>query len=624
MEFLLSNLPVDDAQAILERLNRVRITEAPLTTVSDYGPFQTYLSAAALAEGSHDLVFDGSVFVHDKLISNFRNLDGPSLRDLEDMASSRPGDTAGCFCLVSIDRDTGGFLIQFDPLNAYPCFLWRSGDRFAVSNNIHFIGALVPATGGRLTRSVLPYLADFALGSGYDAGSPYEEIDIVGPGEALRGGPDLQVVRRGIHMQDATEGASYEEALDHAAQRLRQRIEALAAAFDGQNVFFDLTGGMDSRMVLAAVVARAPRLGWDYRTMYDYPHPDGHCAALIGETFGLGRVQGIPWFERRGLSAIQQMRFETFVSMGAGAKTGTTISVPYTDTAHIHGGYGEIAGGTRNSLRFWSGTHPPTYPDLSENYLARLASIGLLRYFTPRGIAWLRSLLEARLGTYEAAGAAATDAPLHFYNLGRLRSHFGMLSRLRGQTRNYIDLLYDIHLQSCALKAAPMARMKGKVNLDLIRRVGGDAVAGLPLANEEWDAALFAKEEQRAAIRKPPITAKTPKSFQTDPVKRQIPPSTSERDTSFRPRLDPNLRKYDMTTVAAPLRDVYRRQAFLATYLPETRGAGDLETLLDWGEVDALLSAPAEALKRHPVEPFLQALCDCVIWLRNEELSVFA
>ncbi|MEJ8573061.1 hypothetical protein [Microbaculum marinum] len=584
--------------------------------------FRAYVKGACASDGNKVFSLDGTAFFKDRFVSKFHGVDGGLLRELKETVRSDPEEPVGSFCLVSIDRDRSEFLVQFDPLGAYPCFVWRQGSAFAVSNNIHYINAIVTVAGGELTRTVLPYLGDFALGSAYDVGSPYEEIHIVGPGQTLGGGTKLEVLDRGLDPAGAENDVSYDDSLARAADRLRNRVEIVARTFEERDVFFDLTGGMDSRIVLAAVVSRVPRPRWDYRTLFDHPHPDGHCAALFGETYGLGRVQGIPWDHRRNMSAIERMRFETFVSMGVGPKYGWSITPPYADIAQLHGGYGEIAGSSPDAKRFLIQGEEPTYRSLPEQYLTRLGQMGLLRFFTPYGIEWLRGLLGSRLGEFEKAGVRPADAPLHYYNFGRLRSHFGVNSRLQSQNRNYVDLLYDVQLQHCALRVDRVARAKGKVNLDLIRLVGGDEVAGLPMAADQWDASLFASDDLRIALQKPPITAQTPRMFDNAPEKRQIPPANGS-PVSFRARPDPRLAGYDASQVDMALRNTYRRWAFLETYLPETRAMPELNRRLDWEAIDGLLSQPLETLQRYPNNVLVQTLCDCVIWHQEMELSVF-
>jgi len=624
LEFLVTNFEIGPREEIVDRLETVSVSEDWDMTVRDYGGFRLFVNGGLLAAAKSDFAFDGTAIVDGRMVTLFRNYDKRSLRALREAVWARPADVCGCFCLVSVNKAQKRFILQYDVLNAYPSFVYRSGDQYVVSNNIHFIEAAAEAAGRTLTRTALPYLSDFALGSAYDVGSPYREVEILRPGQTVRGGADgLKITDDAAGRQDAASDASYEDALQHAGERLRARVALVAETFEQPDVFFDLTGGMDSRMVLAAVVSRNPRPAWDFRTLFDPPHPDGHCAALFGETFGLGRVKGIPADERRLFSPFDRMRFETFISMGVGAKQGWTITPAYQDIAHIHGGYGEIAGSSPDGKRFLSQDGPLTYRSLLESYITRLGTLGILKFFVPEGVEWLRSLMASRLGQYETAGIAPEDAPLHYYNGGRLRSHFGVISRLRSQNRNYIDILYDMHLQSCALKVAPKQRIAGKVNFDLIRLLGGDAVAGLPMANARWDPSLFAGGAAPQELRAPPITATTPNTFREVPEKRVFEPAVSGREVSFSSRPDPNLPPYDITRVDRAHRDTFRRQLFLSTYLPDLRSASELQPILDWAQIDAVLAAPPETLTRYPFDLLLQALCDITIWHRKMELSVY-
>jgi len=622
MEFLLTNVRRAEHPALLKAMRKVRTREDPAIETHPYGAFTLFVGGDTVADSERLYTFGGTAFVDDTFISCFRNHTPRSLAHLRKTALDDIDAVAGCFVLVTVDRETRRFEVITDTLSTYQCFRAEHGGTFAISNNLYYVQAAMAAGGTRLSRSILPFLADYAAGSAYEAGSVFEGVDIVGPGEMLRGRQRV-IVRQARRRPNRMKGASYRDLTQLAADRLRRRIGALAQSFSADNVFFDITGGMDSRVVMAAILAQDKPAGWSYRTLFDAPHPDGICADYFAETYGLSRVTGVPADHRRMMTALERMRFEIFAAMGAGAKLGTTITPPHPDVVHLHGGYGEIAGASPDGKRFRPANGVYNYATLARNYLTRLDQLKILGLFSRAGRDWLSGLLSASVEKYRTAGVAPGDVPLRYYNDGRLRSHFGAISKLRAHNRNYPDVLCDRLLETCALRLDPENRIRGKVNFDLIDTLAGDALLGAPLANTPWDAKLFDDPERMRALRKPPVTATTPPLVPGGRVKRPIEPAQGNWDESFVPRPDNNIVLSDMAQVPIAHRDTVRRQRYLAAYLAPVLEDTVLGSLLDRERVAALISAPPETLSLHADRTALQMLCECAVWHHEAELSIF-
>jgi hypothetical protein len=82
---------------------------------------------------------------------------------------------------------------------------------------------------------------------------------------------------------------------------------------------------------------------------------------------------------------------------------------------------------------------------------------------------------------------------------------------------NYPDVLNDPALLVLAMRAGPRKSMGGRVNFDLIRSIGSDSLAALPLVETPWDKTIFDTEADVKRFVVPPITAKTPALFTTLP-----------------------------------------------------------------------------------------------------------
>ncbi len=620
MEFLLTSVDRSEHPGLLAAMRKVRTRDDAVIQSFQCQHFTLFVLGEVVANEARVSALGGSAFVGDRYISNFRNLTPRSVAMLRRAARHDPASVTGAFTLVTVDRENQRFEVLSDPLSAYPCFRAEDGGTFAVSNNIYFVRAALAAAGVTVARSLLPFLADFALGSAYEAGCAFEGISLVAPGESVRGGRRLRSVT--APRRTAPARTAYPDIIAGAAARLQGRVTTLREAFRDGHVYFDITGGMDSRMVVAAIAAAGPPEGWTYRTLFDQPHPDGAVADWFAETYGLARVAGIP-ADSRQMSVFERMRFETFAAMGAGAKLGTTISPPHPDVANIHGGYGEIAGASPDGKRFLSGGPAETYQSLRDNYLGQVRRIGLLGYFSPAGADWVSGLMAAGVERYRTAGVAPRDVPVHYYNEGRLRSHFGMISRQRAYNRNYPDLLYDMALQDAALCLEPKERVVGKVNFDMIDAIGGDATLGVPLANTAWDASLFSDPERMRQLRKEPVTAASPPLAPGGRPKGKLPAPPPSEAVPFVPQIDPNIAPYDVSAVAPRHRNVFFRQRFLEAYLPGAMADSELGTLLDRDRVAALVSAPPDTVTGFADGQAMQMLCECAIWHHGIEMSMY-
>jgi hypothetical protein len=153
----------------------------------------------------------------------------------------------------------------------------------------------------------------------------------------------------------------------------------------------------------------------------------------------------------------------------------------------LHGSHGELGGKCQDVKRFFRRLDsPPARDTLVASYLASLAAVGYDRILSPNGKAIARDMVSTRVDAILDEGHEIDAMPALFYARTKARAHQGMLSHLRSMRTNYPDVLNDPALVVLAMRTGPRKSMGGRVNFDLVRYLGGDEIAALPLAKTPW------------------------------------------------------------------------------------------------------------------------------------------
>ncbi|WP_144061002.1 hypothetical protein [Agrococcus pavilionensis] len=164
----------------------------------------------------------------------------------------------------TVSRDTAGrFLVMSDPYSLQPLFyasvetrdsrdLLVGGNLAAVAQAMHLLGAKVETD----WAAVLPSLAtkrDF-FDTMWDVGTAIRGVTVSLPGQALLVNPSgHSIVTR--PEPDHLWRASYEDLLRSGAAAAIEELQRTFAAADGDKPVLNLSGGKDSRLVLALMIA---------------------------------------------------------------------------------------------------------------------------------------------------------------------------------------------------------------------------------------------------------------------------------------------------------------------------------------------------------------------------------
>lgn len=505
---------------MLDLFNAGRISARPATAVHDLGVLCLVTNAEVYSTPDTVRSFCGNAFFARRFLSNFFGLSAENVSRFARFRADHPFDVAGTFSFLEWSQSDGHMRVNFDVFNMAPCFVTTDRRDWAVSNNVHLLAALLRQNGAKPERQASPFIAEMVFNCGYVGGSPWSLIEPLEPHRKLELGSTLEILP-GPDIRTAFADVPTNELVAVVGDRIAERVAVLAEMPAPIRHVLDVTGGMDSRILLAAVIRSRTASQWSFNRLFPFPNPDGNFAEMIGERFGMKRVNlGLPSED----TPFGQYARQVYHSQGLEAKEGYLPQRPCPHMVRLHGCFGELAGKNQDVKRFLRRLDGPLGRDnLVTGYLAALSAVGYDRILSPDGKATARDMLSGRIDAILGEGHAIEAMPALFYARGKARSHYGMISHLRGMRTNYPDVLNDPALVVLAMRTGPRKSMGGRVNFDLVRYLGGDEIAALPLADTHWDKAIFDEgaDVQRFVV--PPITQATPALFaalpeQADPV----------------------------------------------------------------------------------------------------------
>jgi hypothetical protein len=390
----------------------------------------------------------------------------------------------GTWGAVVLDRSGAGRAFG-DPLGLRPIYWGRAGAVLAAGTDVHRVAAALAT--GAAPAPPRPFTA-CALGAvGYrpPRQSGYEGVELLEPGAWIEVGADgaAQVVDRGrpwLELGDL-DGASPEELLDVVAAELAAGIET-ALALGAATV--ELTGGKDSRLVLATLVALGAADGHRYETSGLPDLPDvqvaSHLAAELGldhhQVFRSANVEGLPY----------PTLFDRFVLRTAGMVSGweTRPILEHTGALRFSGLNGE-------ALR----THRRIDPALDlagrQEVVRRSVPTSALGLARPDYAAALEATFVGALDEVRAAATDAHDAVDTFLLGVQTRQQYGPLDEIPS-VRRFLPLS-SLRAIRAAFALGGRRRHAELVHHALIQRASR-RLAAAPFAGDAWpeDLSTFA------------------------------------------------------------------------------------------------------------------------------------
>jgi hypothetical protein len=267
----------------------------------------------------------------------------------------------------------------------------------------------------------------------------------------------------------------------------------------------DITGGRDSRLVLALILQEGLSEEFDFRTTGTDFAPDSIVGREIAKVFHLSHESVVPGtmeaadFERR-------LRAHAFHTSGMINAWDFKGSITPGRAPRLSGLFGETL-----STNFKEYPELHTNEDLRSTF-HRIARLDIGSILLPEVGRALTDVLDAELiERIDAAGSAPHDHLDSFYIRNRLRRWLGTMEEIGESGR--IFPLYSLTGVRAAFAMGSDARRAEQLHFSIIRKACPE-LARLPLANRAWSEAVLLKASNGHEYRTAPITYSGPAAVQ--------------------------------------------------------------------------------------------------------------
>jgi hypothetical protein len=480
--------------------------------------------------GSHFTVFDG-IALWDRTL----------VRSAADVPAA--GDAMRARGNFMLARHAGDEItLSADVLGGYPVFIHDAGGVFCASNNVFLVEAALGRLGVRLTPALELYAYLVTLGNGALDLTGFREVRLLEPGATVVIGGDNRATTRRAEVASIIYSARpVSELLDEAAQDLVTAVRAIADAPFTMRVC-DLTGGFDSRMVLAAILHERLADDFAYFTRGNPPAPDTTVAALIRRHYGLRRVTG---FDSTApvVGVFQSMRH--FFTRSSGCMSmfhgSGGVGLPdQRDVAHIGGAFGGLMrviygarGDDGDSGADGDDARAPSPQEAPLDRYIRSIEVKGAKWLTAAHLAPHLDALARHGQDLLAAGVRAEDLLGVLYLRNRLRYHFGSRWRVASFSRTVFQPLYSLAVIRGGNALSFTERRANRFGHELMKRLCPSLVE-LPFADKTWDPSLGIGDVPAAVTRRSPVPEGDEPTVALAAVER--PGGDSERAAALRAR----------------------------------------------------------------------------------------
>jgi len=422
-------------------------------------------------------------------------------------------DMRGVFSCAKFNRKTGAFKLALDPLSQYPIFIFETDEVIVAGNSIYWIEAILSEFDISPQRNANAGAMEALFGIGAGDQTGFDKIKLLPHGYMLEGcGASWRLTP--VSKRDYAADHTYEQLLEMSVERLKTYMRALYSTTRGENLLFDLTGGQDSRISLAAAIGSGiPNIM--IFSGGDDCDPDKRIAYEIAHRYGL-KVGNYPE-NYNGKTVSHQSLSNTAVFRQQGHSNlyhydlGT---VRLTNVVRVRGGGGELLRyfkalpdkdnrffkkPLKHFKKLLAGDH--VYRAIFKIFFwnigrakARLAcrwayefcmkSNAYQRLFQPRFLSLAVKRVYDELLQSESYGP---DMGAGAYLVDRSKRHFGYTSRAFNMSCGVFEPLFDPVLIAAAVRLSNDEREKGRLSFDLIEALGGRELLISPFAEKSLD-----------------------------------------------------------------------------------------------------------------------------------------
>jgi hypothetical protein len=389
-----------------------------------------------------------------------------------------PADVAGEYVVARLHAD--GTLEAFgDPAGLHQVFHAKGGAPI-VSNRAGLIAALIgtrqPDRDSALWLGTIGYRVGLASG--------WAGVRQLGQGARLTA--DSSGVRIADHPLVLSAVRGFEPGL--AAQGLEQAKAAIRLAVGDGPLDLPITGGKDSRVVLAIALAAGLRDRLTLFTRGYAGHPDVVVGAMIAERLGVPHRREPPLgsdlpADLGPADFMTRLWITAFQADGGMGGWDNVIGTQLGRETLISGHLGEV-------LKAYA-KHPPAGA-LDPASMVRLqAPFDPIDVLRPAARARLTAILDRQMAEARAAGAEEADLPDLFYWRNRVPNWLGGIRGIKAFERQPVLPLGVPALMNLAFRMTAAERKTELAHYKLIEAAASELI-DLPFAHQSWDPALGA------------------------------------------------------------------------------------------------------------------------------------
>ena len=566
------------------------------------------------ARGVPGRFFDGMAVARGRLIQDESGLGPANPRAFAERAR-------GVFSLVSVEPQRVS--IASDPLSVYPLWYWQSGDLFVCSNNAHLIRTVLAEVGIQLQKDAgffawqLIFQNGVADSTGYEGvrWTPFGHCVTISSGE---GGVDVAMepleassVERLYRPDQPTDAL-----IDQAQAEISENVIALSSG-DFRMRVCDLSGGLDTRVMVAAVLGHGLEGKFGFNTAGTRSTPDGNVAALVRARYGLRHSVYVSSPQRDDPAFTTQLRsmlFRTYGCFGQLTSTGLGLRSDRR-MLHLNGGCGETLRG-------------PYSAGLAENTSALDSRINHVRAYggllRPEARDELSQTLSELFADAAQAGFIGADAADQHYIEHRNRQFMGTQCRARLNFQSLAFPLYSPAAIAAAFSGPPKRRGIAGVHFGLIDRLFPELLE-IPLEGRTWDPDLYRGHPQEATLAqldavKPGDPDLAPSSYEDRlvPFERTscaIPADPAPEPTAWERKMSAEGRHWTWVNLEASL-------GWLRETAAPPDGLDPIATVFDPAAVREFTARDLDSFTNSTDIRHVYRLQAALLWLGDQELAI--
>lgn len=441
-----------------------------------------------------DLIFDGEAVYNDKLyLDEVDELKGKSLTDFKNNAR-------GSFSVVEISGDGSVFAFH-DQLGNYPIYYVSNKEFSGVTNSLLLLESYLKYFFGyELERHAECVVNEMVFTCPLDATSfkntyflPFDkEIKIRKSGEVVLSD------RKGWEYFFNCK-ATREELLELCVKDIKENVRAVARSGKPMKIA-DVTGGMDSRMVLAAIIGSGFKDSFFYHTNGSYPNPDANVSNYLMDKYGLKKARVSNGAGARDNEKIVD-RMYTFPYFSGGVKNNIDRepSIFYRNENII-----KLGGG---NSEFYKGFYSKNIEKIEKR--VDVSSITRMMFYYPSSLSKEyagekeKELLDI-FSHWRDQGLSYESIVDRFYVEYRGRYHNGTCEHWGRAAITKVHPLYTPNTIRLAFSAPHEERISGKITFDLMRSLYQ------PLVLEPFEKRVWGKEAYAGHALSPKLKGNKP------------------------------------------------------------------------------------------------------------------